>query len=461
MTETAPESIQDTHQQCRAAFAAGKSKSIEWRLQQLESLERMMVDHEQKLATALESDLGKSYTEAWLYEISYVQVTARYARKNLSRWMRDRAVFTPAFAMPGKSRIHCEPKGVVLIIAPWNYPLQLCLAPLVSAISAGNCVVLKPSELAPATSAVLAELMPQYLDNDCIRVVEGGVETSTAILKLAWDHIVYTGGERVGKIVMAAAARHLTPVTLELGGMSPCVVLPDADLDTAARRIAWGRFTNSGQTCVAPNHILTDAQTADALIPKLQEEITAMFGADPQKSDDYGRMVNEEHFRRVSGLIEQDKAVIGGQIASAECYIAPTVLYPATADDPVMHEEIFGPVLPIVVMDDLDHSIEFIRSGPKPLAAYIFSKSRDAREKFVNSVSAGNVCINDVMMFVAVEELPFRGVGTSGHGSYKGEHGFLELSHQKSVLKRTFWPDLRMRYAPSTAGKLKRLRWFR
>jgi aldehyde dehydrogenase (NAD+) len=461
MTETSAETIQKTHQQCHTAFAAGKSKSFAWRLEQLESLERMVIEQEKQLAEALESDLGKSYTEAWLYEISYVQVAASYARKNLSRWMRDKPVFTPAFAMPGKSWIHYEPKGVVLIIAPWNYPLQLCLAPLVSAISAGNCAVIKPSELAPATSAALAQLLPQYLDNECIQVVEGGVETSTEVLKLPWDHIVYTGGERVAKIVMAAASRHLTPVTLELGGKSPCVVLADADLDTAARRIVWGRFTNSGQTCVAPDHILTDSKTAEALIPKLQQEITAMFGADPQQSDDYGRIVSNEHFERVSGLIEQDKAVVGGESDSGDRYIAPTVLYPADPSDPGMRDEIFGPLLPVLVMDNLEQSIEFIRSGPKPLAAYLFSKNRQAREDFVSAVSAGNICINDVMMFVAVEELPFRGVGASGNGSYKGEHGFLELSHQKSVLKRTFWPDLRMRYAPSTPGKLKWLRWFR
>ncbi|NNL96069.1 MAG: aldehyde dehydrogenase family protein, partial [Xanthomonadales bacterium] len=427
----------------------------------LEALERMLAAEELELCEALSSDLGKPAPEAWLTEVSFVIQASQFARKNLDRWTRSRPVNTPVFAMPGRSRVRPEPLGTVLIIAPWNYPLQLCLAPLVTAISAGNCAVIKPSELAPATASALARLLPRYLDPECVVVIEGGVDASTQLLDEPWGHIVFTGGSRVAKIVMSAAARHLSPVTLELGGKSPCVVLPDANLEVAARRIAWGRFTNAGQTCIAPDYVLTDAHTRDRLVPLLRNEIEQMFGEDPSRSPDYGRIINETHFDRLLGLMEGAQCVVGGDSRRESLYIAPTVISPAAADQACMQDEIFGPLLPILDSPDLDTAIAHIRSKPKPLSAYLFSKDRKAQARFEDEVSAGSICLNDVMLFMAIEDLPFGGVGNSGMGNYKGEGGFHNLSHDKAVLSRSLWPDWALRYAPISSAKMKWLRRLR
>ena len=445
----------------KQVFEGGRTRSREWRAGQLESIARMMQEREDVLAAALHEDLGKSRTEAWVTEISFVAIAARHARRNLGRWMRDQRVPTPVFAMPGRSWIRSEPLGTVLNISPWNYPLQLCLTPLVTACAAGNCAVIKPSELAPATSAVVAELVPEYLDGDCVRVIEGGVEESTILLEQDWDHIVFTGGERVARIVLAAAARHLTPVTLELGGKSPCIVLPDADLDIAARRIAWGKWTNAGQTCIAPDYVLADRATMELLVPKLRQCITQMFGEDPRRSNDYGRIVNLAHFERIMGLLDGERAVAGGRSERDARYIAPTIVAPADPERPLMQEEIFGPVLPIVETRDLRAALDFILARPKPLAAYLFSADDDAVDSMVGEISSGSICINDVMMFMAVEELPFGGVGASGTATYKGEAGFRQLSHQKAILKRGWRPDWPLRYAPFTPGKARWLRRLR
>ncbi|MEJ2299417.1 MAG: aldehyde dehydrogenase family protein, partial [Woeseiaceae bacterium] len=393
--------------------------------------------------------------------ISYVAHDAAYCRKHLREWVRRRRVSTPLTGMPGKSWVQPEPLGVVLIIGAWNYPVQLVLDGLAAALAAGNCAVIKPSELAPATSALLARLVPQYLDDACIRVVEGAVAETTALLELPWDHILYTGGGKVGRIVMAAAAKHLTPVTLELGGKSPCVVMPDADLETTANRIAWGKFTNAGQTCIAPDYVLVDADTEKKLVPLLRDAITNMFGDDPATSDSYGRIVNDRHFERLSGLLASGEVAIGGQADAAERFIAPTVLTGVATDSAVMQEEIFGPILPIVRSDDLEAAIRFIRRGDKPLAAYIFTRDAQAEQRFLSSVSSGNACVNDTMMFMAVPELPFGGVGPSGMGCYSGEHGFRTFSHMKAVMKRGWWPDPDLRYAPYTDSKFSLLRKLR
>ena len=445
----------------KASFETEKTMNLAWRAQQLEALERMMVECEQEFLDALEADLGKHPLEAWSTEISYVAGDAKYCRKNLKKWSKRRKVSTPMVGQPGKSWLQPEPLGVVLIIGAWNYPLQLTLAGAAVAIAAGNCVVLKPSELAPATSAVTARLVSRYLDPECIRVVEGAVPETTALLEQPWDHILYTGGGNVGRIVMAAAAKHLTPVTLELGGKSPCVVMPDADMLTTARRIVWGKFTNAGQTCIAPDYVLTDAETEKKLVPLLEQAVTEMFGDDPEKSESYGRMVNNRHFERVAGLIASGEAVIGGQTNAETRYIAPTVLTGVAADSPVMQEEIFGPVLPTLRSHDLEAAIRFVRSGDKPLAAYIFTRDKAAETRFLEKVSSGNACVNDCMMFMTVHELPFGGVGPSGMGNYSGEHGFRTFSHFKAVMKRGWWPDLDLRYAPYTDKKFSLLRKLR
>ena len=445
----------------KATFETERTMSLAWRATQLSALERMMTECEQEMMDALKSDLGKHPQEAWATEISYVAADAAYCRKHLKRWARTRRVSTPMVGQPGKSWLQPEPLGVVLIIGAWNYPLQLTLAGLAAAISAGNCAVVKPSELAPATSEFIARRVPEYLDSDCVKIVEGAVSETTALLELPWDHILYTGGGNVGRIVMAAAAKHLTPVTLELGGKSPCVVMPDADLLTTARRIAWGKFTNAGQTCIAPDYILVDAETEKKLVPLLQQVVTEMFGDNPEVSESYGRIVNDRHFGRLTGFIESGDVAIGGQTNADTRYIAPTVLTGVSAESPVMDGEIFGPILPIMRSDDLEASIRFIRATDKPLAAYIFTKDSAAEARFLEKVSCGNACVNDTMMFMTVDELPFGGVGPSGMGNYSGEYGFKTFSHMKAVMKRGWWPDVAVRYAPFTDKKFKLLRKLR
>jgi aldehyde dehydrogenase (NAD+) len=444
-----------------SAFASDRTRSLNWRAEQLIALEKMMAECEQEFLDALHADLGKHAQEAWATEVSYVTADAAYCRRHLKRWSKRRRVPTPMLGKPGRSWIQPEPLGVVLIIGAWNYPAQLTLAGLAAAVAAGNCAVIKPSELAPSTSELIARRVPEYMDVDCIRVVEGGVVETTALLELPWDHILYTGGGKVGRIVMAAAAKHLTPVTLELGGKSPCLVLPDANLETTARRIAWGKFTNAGQTCIAPDYILTDADTEARLVPRLALAIEEMYGANPETSDSYGRIVNERHFERLSALIASGDPVIGGRTNPATRYIAPTVLNNVATNSPVMQEEIFGPILPIVRCDGLEAAIEFIRAGDKPLAAYIFTRDEDAEAKFLDRVSSGNACVNDTMMFMTVDELPFGGVGGSGMGCYSGEHGFRTFSHMKAVMKRAWWPDVALRYAPYTDKKFNLLRKLR
>ncbi len=445
----------------QAAFRSDRTRDLGWRSDQLQALERMMIEREDEIIAALGKDLGKHALEAWMTEVSYVAGDAAYCRKRLKRWSRPRKVGTPVIAQPARSWLQPEPLGVVLIIGAWNYPLQLTLAGLAAAIAAGNCAVLKPSELAPATSRLIAELVPEYLDNDCVRVVEGAIPETTALLELPFDHILYTGNGTVGRIVMAAAAKNLTPVTLELGGKSPCIVLPDADLEVAARRIAWGKFTNAGQTCIAPDYVLTDAETEAKLLPHLETAIREMYGDDAAASDSYGRIVNERHFDRLTALMEGQNVAFGGNADRASRFIAPTVLTDVDADSAIMQEEIFGPLLPIMRAADLDAAIGFIRDGDKPLAAYIFTKDGSAEQRFVNEVSCGNTCINDTMMFMAVHELPFGGVGESGMGAYSGEQGFRTFSHMKAVIKRSWWPDIALRYAPYTAKKLGLLRKLR
>ncbi|MEE4172895.1 MAG: aldehyde dehydrogenase family protein [Xanthomonadales bacterium] len=445
----------------RAAFRSDRTRSVEWRDQQLAALKRMLLDHETDFLDALGEDLGKPHLEGWMTELSYVTGEIDHCRKHLRRWMKPRRVSTPVFALPGKSWVQAEPLGVMLVMSAWNYPLQIALAPLAAAIAAGNCAVVKPSELAPATSALLARHLTDYLDPECFAVVEGAVEESTALLRERFDHIIYTGGGTVGRIVMAAAAKHLTPVTLELGGKSPCIVLPDTDLEIAARRIAWGRFMNAGQTCVAPDYVLTDEATERRLVPLVAEALEGMFGQDPQASDSYGRIVNRRHFDRLTGLLEGATVAIGGRTDRDDRYIEPTVLTGVSAGQPVMREEIFGPILPILRIDSLEDAIDHIRDGDKPLAAYLFTKDEAAQQRFLQTVSAGSVCLNDVIMFSAVPELPFGGVGESGMGAYNGERGFLNFSHGKAVMKRSLWPDIALRYAPYTRTKFSLLRKLR
>ncbi|MBF2076629.1 MAG: aldehyde dehydrogenase [Synechococcales cyanobacterium C42_A2020_086] len=436
----------------RAFFNSGQTKSLEFRLTQLKALRQAVIDYQTAVLQALKADFNKPELEAFLTEIG-VTKEIDYAIKHLRRWMRPQRAAVPLEQRPAKARIYPEPLGVVLIIGPWNYPFQLMIAPLVAAIAAGNCALLKPSEVAPHTSRVVANLVQQTFAPEYIATVEGGVEVSQAVLEEKFDHIFFTGGTAIGKIVMAAAAKHLTPVTLELGGKSPCIVDADVQIEYTAKRIAWGKFLNAGQTCIAPDYLLVDRRIKSDLLQALKTAVQEFYGDDPAQSPDYARLVNSKHYTRVAHLIQDGTIVIGGETNPDERYIAPTILTDVSPDAPVMQEEIFGPVLPVLEYDTLDDAIAFVNARPKPLALYLFSRNRAIQERVLQETSSGGVCINDTIMQIAPSSLPFGGVGDSGIGSYHGKAGFDTFSHYKSVLVKPFWFDLKWRYAPY-AGKL-------
>lgn len=448
-------------EQHRNCFNTNKTLNYAWRIEQLLQIKKLVQENDTLLYQALSQDLGKPTVESWLTEVSYVAGEVDYAVKRLKRWMKPKRVKTPIVAQPGRSFIQAEPLGVVLIIGAWNYPVQLVLAPLVAAISAGNCAILKPSELSPAVSKVLADLVPKYLDPQAISVIEGAVEETTALLQLQFDHIMYTGNGAVARIIMAAAAKHLTPVTLELGGKSPVYVDETADIEITAQRIAWGKWLNAGQTCIAPDYILTNQQTGQLLIEALKKQIIKMFGSEPKLSDSYGRIVNERHCQRLIDYLTDLDPIIGGQHDLESKYIAPTVVLNPPLDSKLMTEEIFGAILPILIINNFNEAKSFIRKRDKPLSAYLFSKDEHQQQSWVNEISAGSQCLNDVIMFNAVPELPFGGVGPSGFGQYSGKAGFDNFSHQKSVLKRPFIKDLPIRFAPYTKLKLLVLKMVR
>ncbi len=436
----------------RDFFGTGQTQSVDFRLQQLKALKQAILDHQDQIVAALKADLNKPEFETYLTEIGVVR-EIDYAIKHLKRWMKPKSVFPGIQQLPAVARIYAEPLGVVLIVSPWNYPLQLMISPLVGAIAAGNCAVLKPSELAPQVSQVMAAMVAKIFDPAYISVVEGGVETSQALLEEKFDHIFFTGGTEIGKVVMAAAAKHLTPVTLELGGKSPCIVDADIQLDYAAKRIVWGKFLNAGQTCIAPDYLLVNRQIKPALMQAIQTCIQEFYGDDPAQSPDYARIISPKHFARLSRLLNQGNIVVGGKTDPDSRYISPTVIDQVGLEAPIMQEEIFGPILPVLEYDTLDEAIAIINRQSKPLALYVFSRDRPLQKRVLKETSSGNVCINDTVMQVGVSELPFGGVGHSGIGSYHGKASFDTFSHQKSVLYKTFWLDIKLRYAPYQ-GKL-------
>nr|WP_290998078.1 aldehyde dehydrogenase family protein [Hoeflea sp.] len=450
--------ISQTVSDLRATFNTGKTRAVDWRRAQLHRLKAMIEENEGAILDALHADLGKSAFEGRLTETGTVLSEIDHVLRHLKGWMRPARVWTPITAQPGRSMIRPEPLGVVLIIAPWNYPFNLMITPLIGAIAAGNCAVLKPSEISAHTSRVIARLIPDYLDADAIRVVEGAAETAKELLDQRFDHIFYTGGETVGRIVMTAAAEHLTPVTLELGGKSPAIVHDDCDLALAARRVAWGKFLNAGQTCIAPDYVLVQEKAAGAFVAGLKSAITEFFGPDPKASPDYPRLVSDKHFARVRDLIAGGEIAAGGDSDADTRYIAPTVLTGVDPQSPVMREEIFGPVLAVLTYRTIEEAISFVNARPKPLALYLFSNSQAMREKVLDETSSGGVCINDVVMHLAVPELPFGGVGISGMGAYHGRASFDTFSHRKSVLVKSEWFDVPLRYAPFSETKMKWLR---
>ncbi len=432
----------------REFFAGGGTRGLEARAEALENLRRLLREGEAELLGALKTDLGKPETEAYLSEIAFVEGEVALARKKLKSWNRPRRVRTGWLTFPASGMIYPSPYGTTLIIGPWNYPLQLLLAPLVGALAAGNTAVLKPSELAPQTSRTLAGLVRKIFDPQLLAVVEGGAETARQLLGEKFDYIFYTGSSRVGRLVMAAAAENLTPVTLELGGKNPCLLDRGFDLKLAARRIAWGKFFNAGQTCVAPDYLLVPEELEVPLIEELKSAVGSFYGDVPRSSPDYGRIVNEKHLDRLAGLLEGAEVAFGGEIDREERYLAPTVVRKVPEGHSLLDEEIFGPILPVLPYDTLDEALNFVSRRPRPLALYFFSTDRKRQRRVIAETASGGVAVNDTISQILPPTLPFGGVGKSGMGSYHGRASFETFSRRRSVLTRSTRLDPRFRYPP-------------
>jgi aldehyde dehydrogenase (NAD+) len=407
------------------------------------------------LTDAMAADLGKPELEGWLTDIAAVRRDVEGIVRDIGSWATPRRVAVPWTLWPGRAEVVPEPLGAVLVLGPWNYPVRCVVLPLAFAIAAGNTVAVKPSELAPATSALLAELLPSYLDERAVAVAEGGPTEAAALLEQRWDHIFFTGSGRVGRLVMAAAARHLTPVTLELGGKNPAIVDHSADIDVAARRVVWGRFLNAGQTCVAPDYVLVHKSVEEPLLAALTKWVAAFYGTDPRLSPALGRVVNDAHMRRLVGLLESTKGrvVTGGNWDMATRFVSPTVLAEVRQDDDVMSEEIFGPVLPVLTYENMGEVIAALNDSDKPLALYIYANNADFVQQVIAGTSSGSVCVNHNAVQLAVPGLPFGGVGASGMGAYHGEAGFRTFSHAKSVLHRPTRGEVPVMYPPYTRAK--------
>ncbi|MGG0719727.1 aldehyde dehydrogenase [Robertmurraya massiliosenegalensis] len=438
----------------RAYFHTGETKDLSFRIEALQKLGNAIREGEQKLIQSLKDDLNKSEFDAYSTEIGIVLEEIRFTLKNLRRWAKPRKVKTPFTHIGSKSYIYPEPYGVTLIIAPWNYPFQLAIAPLIGAIAAGNCAILKPSELTPRTSEVLAELMKRHFPKEYITVVEGGIETSEALLNENFDYIFFTGSVGVGKIIMKAASKHLTPVTLELGGKSPCIVHQDANLKLAAKRIAWGKFMNAGQTCIAPDYLYVHKSVKEEFLANLRNAVTELYGQEPLQNKDYTRIVSERHFNRLESFLSEGSIFLGGETSPEQLSISPTVLTDITWDDKVMDDEIFGPILPVLEYEQFPEVVSEILNHPKPLALYLFTESKAVQESILAHVSFGGGCINDTVYHISSPYLPFGGVGNSGTGAYHGKGSFDTFSHEKSILKQTTLFDIPLRY-PNVKNGLK------
>ena len=431
----------------RAFWNTGATRSVEWRLIQLKKLEQALEEREEALCAALKADLGKAAYESWLCEIGMTRGELRFARKHLKKWTAVKRRSSALALFPAASRVVPEPYGTVLIMSPWNYPVQLTLVPLVSALAAGNCAVVKPSAYAPNVSRVVAELLGDIFPPEYVSVVQGGRAENAALLEQDFDYIFFTGSPAVGKTVMAAAAQHLTPVTLELGGKSPVIIAPDANIPLAARRIAWGKFLNAGQTCVAPDHVYIPQSLRNAFVKELAGQIHQLYGADPLTGPDLPKIINEKHFNRAAGLMGSGKTAVGGRTDPETRRIEPTVLVDVAERDAVMQEEIFGPVLPVLTYDSLDDLIARQQKKARPLALYLFTGDRALEKRIVAALPSGGVCVNDTVIHLASPHVPFGGVGNSGMGACHGRTGFDTFTHYRTVVRRGGL-DLPMRYAP-------------
>jgi acyl-CoA reductase-like NAD-dependent aldehyde dehydrogenase len=442
-------------------YQTGQTKDLSFRAKQLQHLLDALAQHETDILQALKSDMNKPALEAYSAEVSVLRSEIRYTLRHLRRWVAPRRSRVHLTQFPASGWVYPEPYGVTLIIAPWNYPLLLIFAPLVNAIAAGNCAMLKPSELSPATSALVTSLVKECFDPRYVTALEGGPEVAQALLEQQFEYIFYTGSTEIGKRVMHAAAEHLTPVTLELGGKSPCVVDAEVDVESAARRILWGKFSNAGQICIAPDYVLADRRIKPALIAAMCRYLREFYGPDPRRSPDYARIINQKHYERLRGLLprsaDEGTLIIGGQTDDAERYIAPTIIDNVPSDGQLMQQELFGPLLPVLGYEGLDEAVAFINARPKPLALYFFSTNRAHQDRILAQTSSGGGCINDTLLHLAAPYLPFGGVGASGMGQYRGKAGFDTFTHQKAFIKRGFWFETWIRYAPYKEN----LKWLR
>ncbi|XP_068601209.1 aldehyde dehydrogenase family 3 member A2-like [Brachionichthys hirsutus] len=443
-------------QRARRAFQTGRTKRLEFRIDQLKSLLRFISERRSNIADAVKRDMAKSENGTELFEMLGVEGEINMAVENLAQWAAPRPVEKNLLTVTDEVYIQPEPLGVVLIIGAWNYPWAVTLQPLVGAIAAGNAAVIKPSEVSAHSAKLMEELLPQYLDKDLYPVVTGGVPETQELLQQRFDHIFYTGSSTVGKLVMGAAARHLTPVTLEMGGKSPCYIDKKSDIPVACRRITWGKFVNCGQTCIAPDYILCEPSIQDRVVEEIRRSIKEFYTDDPKAFEDYGRIVNQQHFERVMALMEGSTVAVGGESDASQCYIAPTVLTDVTRESKVMKEEIFGPLLPIVPVSGVEEAVRFINEGEKPLVVYVFSNDNKLIKRMIADTSSGALLANDCLVHFTVTALPFGGVGNSGMGCYHGRHTFDRLSHLRSCLIKQLKMEgvNRMRYPPHTAKKL-------
>ena len=447
MEETSKATITSLVNKQKAFFATGQSRAIGFRKEKLKALRSAILRYEQKITDACRQDLHKSYAEAYLTEISIVLQEIDHHLHHVSKWSKPRRVKTPKHLLPSSSRVHYEPLGTSLIIAPWNYPFQLLINPLVGAISAGCCTILKPSPYTPNVAAVMEEMVRETFDEQYIGIAQGGRSVNTELLAHRFDIIFFTGSPSVGKVVMEAATHNLTPVVLELGGKSPCIVDQDANLDIAAKRIAWGKTINAGQTCIAPDYLFVHHAVKEALLHKISRHWQKMYGDDPRQSAYYPRIVNRKAMERLEKLMQDGRIIHGGGMDREDRYITPTIIDAISGDSPIMQEEIFGPLLPVMEFDRMEQALDFINSREKPLALYYFGKPRKAKEVLRKS-SSGGACINDTILHVANHHLPFGGVGNSGMGRYHGKASFQAFSNERAVFRTPTWIDLPLRYPP-------------
>ena len=443
----------------KSYFMSGKTKGVSFRKERLRELTNLIKKSDKIIVDALYEDMKKPPVEAYASEIAVVVNEIRHVLRHIDSWSKNKRVHTPKHLFPSKSFIMPEPYGISLIIAPWNYPFNLALIPLVSSIAAGNCSIIKPSEYSPHTSKLMDEIISGAFDPSFIKVVRGGVEEARALLEERLDYIFFTGSVATGRRVMEAAARHLTPLTLELGGKSPCIIDSDVNIEFAARRIAWAKFFNSGQTCIAPDYLFVDRAIKDEFMNCLKKHVHSFYGNDQSLNPDYARIINNAHFKRLKNLMDEGDIILGGRTDEMDLYIEPTIIDNVRPEYKIMQEEIFGPILPVMDYDNLDEAISFVNSRPKPLSLYIFSREPTVQDRIINETSSGGVCINDAMVHFASDVLPFGGVGESGMGVYHGKAGFDTFTHYKGVVKNNLAFDLPFRYAPYKY-KLPLVRWF-